>query len=196
MIKHSLTAVLLVSVSSLLALDPASDNPTLVQQFQSVREQTEVIESFRMLKAYQVENFWKSVQDTLKQKDETLAEFRVSLAQLEGDIASLRTTVQQKDAVVEDKEFAGAHISVLGMDLSKSGFVKSFFIIIISLLVLIGVAIWAFRMSFLSARESRNLYDEVCQEFDTYKHRMVEKEVKLLRELQDYRNRVTELKSA
>jgi hypothetical protein len=58
------------------------------------------------------------------------------------------------------------------------------------------LAAWVFKISHRTASDSRNLYDEVSKEFAAYKHKMVEKEVKLLRELQDHRNRLRELKSA
>jgi uncharacterized small protein (DUF1192 family) len=199
MMRLSLTLVLLAFVGSVSATtDPGSEKPTLAQQFEAVREQAEVIESFRMLKAYQVENFWKAVQDTLRQKDASLAEIKERMAASEGEIESLKSTMQQKEAAVSEMEFAGTHITVLGMDVTKAGFVRTVFLGGGALVVLIGLGLWAFRLSYRTASESRSLYDEVCREFETYKHRVVEKEVKLLRELQDHRNRLMEkeLKSA
>lgn len=196
MLKYPLTFVLLVSVVTLFALEPESVQPTLSQQFQAVREQAEVIESFRMLKAYQVENLWKSVQDTLRSKDEAYAAIKNQVSIRESEIKTLQGTIDQKEASVEEMEFAGSHITVLGMDVNKSSFKTFVFVTGSILLILMGLSLWAFKMSYGNARESRSLYDEVRQEFDNYKHRMVEKEVKLLRELQDYRNRVSELKSA
>lgn len=195
MIRLLLTLVLLVNVGSGLA-NGGSERPTLADQFKAVREQAEVFESYRMLKAYQVENLWKSVMDTLRQKDEIIAQVHASIPVYEEEISLLRNTLQQKDAHVAAMEFAGTHITVWGIDFSKSGFVKLVMITMLVILSLASLAFWAFKVSFQSTQESRKLYDEVYKEFDTYKHKMVEKEVKLLRELQDYRNRIMELKSA
>ncbi len=195
MIRLLLTLVLLVNVGSGLA-NVDSEQPTLVDQFKAVREQAEVIESYRMLKAYQVENLWKSVMDTLRQKDEIIAQVNASIPVYKEEISVLRNTLQQKDANVAEMEFAGTHITVWGIDFSKPGFVKLVVIAMLVILTLASLAFWAFKVSFQSTRESRKLYDEVCKEFDAYKHRMVEKEIKLLRELQDYRNRIMESKSA
>lgn len=196
MVKYPLTFVLLVFVVTVFAVNPESGQPTLSQQFQDVREQAEVIGSFRMLKAYQVENLWKSVEDTLRSKDEAYAAINNQVSIREGEIKTLQATIDQKEASVEEMEFAGSHITVLGWDVSKSSFTTAVFITVISLLVLMGLSLAAFKMSYGNARESKSLYDEVYLEFETYKHKMVEKEVKLLRELQDYRNQVSELKSA
>lgn len=193
--KYLLTFVMLAACSGLFANEP-QPGPELSEQFQAVRQQAEVVDGFRMLKAYQVENFWKSVQDTLRLKDEAFRQATTQIVSRDKEIKALNAAMEQKDASVEDMEFASTHISVLGLDLTKSAFTRTVFITMLVLLALIGVAFWGFKVSFRTARESRSLYDEVCRDFDAYKHRMVEKEVKLLRELQDHRNRLTELKSA
>ena len=196
MTRYFFTFFTLVFSLTLFANTPNQDKPTLSQQFQVVREQAEVIESFRMLKAYQVENFWKSVQDTLKQTQEATSELKASLVNKDKEIKALNNTIHQQEMAAADVEFASTHIAVLGMDVSKSSFKKTVAITFIVLLLLAGLALWAFRVSYQSTRESRSLYDEVSAEFDAYKHRMVEKEVKLLRELQDHRNKMMELQSA
>jgi hypothetical protein len=196
MIKLPLTFVLLVYVVSGFAYEDGNEQPTLSQQFQTVRDQAEIVESYRMLKAYQVENLWKSVMDTIRQKDVLIAQVNSSIPAFEKEIHSLRNTLQQKESAVADMEFAGTHITVFGWDLSKAGFINLVVITFLVVLTLAAIAFWAFRVSYQTAHESRRLYDDVCKEFDAYKHKVVEKEVKLLRELQDYRNRMMELKSA
>ncbi len=194
--KYMLLIVMLVWNYALLADGANPGKPDLEQQFKSIREQSELVEQFRMLKAYQVEAFWKAVKDTLKLKDKTLAEIREQVSTFDARLNALQVTINQKDEIIKEMEHAGTHISVLGIDVSKNGFLVSVALIVIALLALATFAFFAFRMSFIKARESQKLYDDIYQEYESYKHRMVEKEVKILRELQDYRNRFVELKSA
>jgi hypothetical protein len=135
------------------------------------------------------------VMDTIRQKDALIAQVNSSIPEFENEIHSLRNTLQQKESAVADMEFAGTHITVFGWDLSKASFINLVVITLLIVLTLAAIAFWAFRVSYQTALESRKLYDDVCREFDSYKHKVVEKEVKLLRELQDYRNRMMELKS-
>jgi len=181
---------------TLLADDPGQQKPDLAQQIQTIREQSQFIEPFRMVKAYQVENFWKAVQDTLREKDEALAAVQNRIAGFEGEITKLRTTIDQKEGSVQEMEFAATHIAFLGADIEKGKFKWIVGATFLAMLTLTAIAFLAFRISLRSSVETRNLYDEVSREFDTYKRNTVEKEVKLYRELQDYRNRIMELRSA
>lgn len=196
MAKNLIPVVLLALSSLMYAADPASDKPTLAKQFQTIREQSEVIESFRMLKAYQVENFWKSVQDTLKAKDAAIAAINDQIAGYESQLSQMKTSVEQQQEAVADMEFAGTHISFLGFDMSKTTFISAVVATVLGLAALVVMGFLASRSAYNTYRETKSLYDDVSREFEAYKHRVVEKEVKLLRELQDYRNRIVELRSA
>lgn len=191
-----LTAALLLMFYVGMANEPGQQKPSLAQQIQSIREQSQFVEPFRMVKAYQVENFWKAVQDTLREKNDALVAVQKRSAGFEGEIAKLQSTITQKEGAVQEMQFAATHISFIGMDIEKAKFIWMVAAILTGLLVLAFLAFLAFRVSLRSAAESRMLYDELSRDFDTYKRNTVEKEVKLYRELQDYRNRLTELKSA
>jgi hypothetical protein len=195
--KPYISAVLSLMVCiSASAMNPGNEQPSLDEQFSSIRQQTEVIEQFRMVKVYQVENFWKTVKDTIRQKDAAMAEIKQKISSFDAELQSLKATIDQKDQAMASLEFAGIHITFLGMDIRKESFIYTMAGIFLMLLALTVMAIFAFKMSYSKARESQNLYDDVYKEFETYKQRMVEKEIKILRELQDYRNRFVELKSA
>lgn len=191
-----LTAALLLMFYVGMANEPGQQKPSLAQQMQSIREQSQFVEPFRMVKAYQVENFWKAVQDTLRENNDALVAVQKRSAGFEGEIAKLQSTITQKEGAVQEMQFAATHISFIGMDIEKAKFIWMVAATLTGLLVLAFLAFLAFRVSLRSAAESRMLYDELSRDFDTYKRNTVEKEVKLYRELQDYRNRLTELKSA
>jgi hypothetical protein len=196
MAKNVLPLTLLALCSALYASDPSSGKPTLVQQYQNLREQSELIESFRMLRTYQVENFWKSVQDTLRAKDQAMASVNERISGYESQLAGMHAALEKQQAAVSEMEFAGEHITFLGIDFAKATFTSVAVITVLSLVALTILAFLACRSAYNTYRETKSLYDDVSREFEAYKHRVVEKEVKLLRELQDYRNRIVELRSA
>jgi predicted metal-dependent hydrolase len=194
--NNVITFLLLGCASIAWATGPEQQQPTLQQQFQGIRDNAEFIDPFRMVRAYQVENFWKAVQDTLKSKDEALAVAQQKIAAVEGEVASLKGIIKEKDFSAEEMAFAGSHIAFLGWDVPKTRFIWMVAGLTTGLLVIMGTLFLSLRLALRAARESRDLYNEVSNEFDTYKRNTVEKEVKLYRELQDYRNRLTELRSA
>jgi hypothetical protein len=190
------TIVLLAFCVTGFAQENSPANVTLEDQFQMLRSQVEVVESFRMLKAYQVENFWKSVKDTIRQKDEALFAVQKQIALHAAERSALQAQIDTKESTLADLEFAGTHIAVWNWHINKEKFTKSVGIAFLALIVLSSVAFFFCKVSHQDARESRSLYNDVRDDYEAYKQRMVEKEVKLLRELQDYRNRMVELKSA
>jgi hypothetical protein len=190
------TIVLLAFCVTGFARENSPSDITLQDQFQTLRSQAEVVESFRMLKAYQVENFWKSVQDTIRQKDAALLAVQKQIALHAAERNALQAQIDTKESTLADLKFAGTHIAVWNWHINKGKFTKSVGIGFIALIVLSGVAFIFCKVSYQNARESRTLYNDVRDDYEAYKQRMVEKEVKLLRELQDYRNRLVELKSA
>lgn len=194
--RKVLTFLFLLGIASALANEPQQTQPSLQQQFQAIRDNSEFVDPFRMVRAYQVESFWRAVQDTLLEKDEALLMARQKISTVEDEVASLKNTIVEKDSSVEKLAFAGAHIAFLGWDFPKAKFIWIAVSIFAGLLAFMAVLFFAFRMALRTARESQGLYNEVSAEFDIYKRNTVEKEVKVYRELQDYRNRLTELKSA
>ncbi|MBL7845149.1 MAG: hypothetical protein JNK44_14890 [Cyclobacteriaceae bacterium] len=191
-----LTFLILLGITPVLASEPEQKQPSLQQQFQGIRDNSEFIEPFRMVRAYQVENFWKAVQDTLREMDKALVVANQKISAVESEVALLKNTISEKDSSVEEMAFAGSHIAFMGWDIPKTKFIWIVVSVSAGLLAFMAILFFAFRTALQAARESRNLYNEVSNEFDTYKRNTVEKEVKLYRELQDYRNRLTELKSA
>ncbi|MBX2962347.1 MAG: hypothetical protein KF687_07530 [Cyclobacteriaceae bacterium] len=186
----------ILSVGTLLANQPAQQKPDLAQQLQAIRDQSQFVDPYRMVRAYQVENFWKAVQDTLREKDEAVATIQQRVEGLAGEIENLQKAISQKENSVKEMVHAATHISFFGIDVEKGKFnwivLATFFFMVL----LTGAALLAFRVGLRSSAESKNLYEELSRDFDKYKRNTVEKEVKLYRELQDYRNRLTELRTA
>ena len=194
--NKALTFLFLLGATVASANEPEQKNPSLQQQFQSIRDNSEFIDPFRMVRAYQVENFWKAVQDTLREKDEAMLAAQQKISEVENEVASLKNTIKEKESSVEEMAFAGSHISFLGSDVPKTRFIWIAVSVTAGLIAFLAILFFSFRMALRAASESRDLYNEVSGEFDAYKRNTVEKEVKLYRELQDYRNRLSELRSA
>jgi len=85
-------------------------------------------------------------------------------------------------------------IVVFGKPYSKAGFVTVVSFVTVGLLVLMGVLFSVSRISYKATRELKKMNESLNQEFDRYKHNAIEKEIKISRELQNYRNKLAELK--
>ena len=85
---------------------------------------------------------------------------------------------------------ASTHINVLGIDLAKGAFISIVAITIAGLLVLLGLIIARMKLQSKSLSERSLAVTALTNEFDEYKHRAMDRQTKLSRELQDERNKL------
>lgn len=194
---YLLLFVLLAFVQSAYSNDPAKvGSGQLQQQYQNLLQNAEVIEGYRMLKVYEVDRFWRAVIDSVKESKTAIAEAKKENTLLQNEIKTMTGYLEQKAAANEELLFNGRHITVFGKNLIKSTFITIVLLTTTMLLGCIVLLIVLGRVNSKASREARKLYNDLYAEFDQYRHAAVERQIKLSRELQDYRNRQMDLKSA
>lgn len=189
--------VLISLAFSVRAAEPsAHPSPLLIEQYRQLQERVQVIEGFRMVRMMDVEQLWKAVNDSLRlhhglrQKlTDEVAALRDSLAGLDHRLEAAKQREATLAASVQS-------ITILGMEFDK-GFYRLLSLgIILALLLVIGALLALGRLNMKAVKETRSMYQELCHEFDRYRHDAVERQIKLSRELQNYRNLQEQLKSA
>lgn len=185
------------SVSSAQNPQPIPTGPqTLRQQYATLKSDLDVINGFRMVKLYEMDQLWRIVEDSLKDKRSAINQGLAVVKQQAAEIEQLKAQVAKTESEKQELVSSVANINAYGMSFSKGGFVTFMTFLVIGLVVLAGVLFVISRMAFKSSRESKKLSDEVYKEFEDYKHVAVEKSIKLSRELQSLKNRMAELKIA
>jgi len=169
---------------------------TLRQQYADLKSDLDVINGFRMVKLYEMDQLWRVVEDSLKSRRATINEGIALAKQQAVEIQTLKDQVAKTESEKQELVSGVANLKAYGITFSKGGFVTFATCMIIGLIVLAGVLFVISRMAFKSSRESKKLSDEVYKEFEDYKHQAVEKNIKLSRELQNMKNRMAELKIA
>lgn len=132
---------------------------------------------------------WKSVSDTINNNRRKLKELQANIATQTQTISGLQGDVTEK----EESLAVADSISLLGIALPKS----TYNLIMWGLVIVAGsIAAIVIARSGSNKREATyrtQLYNELEEEFKTYKSKANEKEKKLARELQTERNKVDEL---
>lgn len=169
---------------------------TLRQQYATLKSDLDVINGFRMVKLYEMDQLWRVVEDSLKTKRAAINQGLAVAKQQAVEIENLKAQVAKTETDKQDLTGQVANINVFGMSVSKTGFVTFATSLVVGLLVLAGILFVISRMAFKASRESKKVSDEVYKEFEEYKHVAVEKNIKLSRELQSLKNRMAELKIA
>jgi hypothetical protein len=174
---------------------PQSTTPAnLTQQYRNLKEDQEVINGFRMVKMYTMDRFWNVVEDSLRAKKAKYAETVAIIARQQTEIAGLNATLEKTEKEKLALASGVDNILVFGSPFPKGSVITVSIVIISALLVLAGFLFVVGRMSYYTTRELRKLNESIYQEYDNYKRSAVEKEIKILREMQNYRNKLSEAK--
>ncbi|MBD1392656.1 hypothetical protein [Mucilaginibacter glaciei] len=136
---------------------------------------------------------FKNYSDTLNVTRRQLKEANSTLAIQTKTIDTLKTSVSTKDQTLAQSQAKVDEVSLLGMPIKKS----TYNLIMWGLVIVFGViAAIVIARSGSHSREAKyriKLYEELEEEYKTYKAKANEKEKKLARELQTERNKLDDL---
>lgn len=168
---------------------------TLDEQYKALKESTETFKNYKVIKETELDAFWKTVLDSVSNKQQKLSEANRLIDVQEKELAKLNDTIKEKDQQLEEKEYAGTHITVMGIDWLKDSYILINVIIISILLVAMAVLIYKFKDNNKIARKKSSDFDRLETEFEEYKRNALEKQMKLRRDLQTARNKLEEIRS-
>ncbi|WCT13008.1 hypothetical protein [Mucilaginibacter jinjuensis] len=137
--------------------------------------------------------FYKSVTDTLNLQRKKVNPLTTTVAALKDSVKTLHTQLSSKEQVLTASSNKVDSISLLGIDMTKSAYNTLMWGLVI---VCAAVAAFVVFRSGSYSREAKyriRLYEDLDEEYKTYKAKANEKEKKLARELQTARNKLEEL---
>lgn len=169
---------------------------TLSEQYRALSADCELIDGVRMMKLYKMDQLWKTVRDSIIQKQVNISQLQTTAAQKDVEIASLKASLNKSVAEKEALQQGVDNLIVFGNAYSKAGFITGVTIIMVALMAFVVMIFMMYRVAFRNAHELKNANGTLTKEFDEHKHQSIEKQIKLSRELQNYRNRLEELKTS
>ena len=185
-------------VSAQNAEDQAQEQQpqSLNEQFNQLKDNSETFKNYKVIKQTDLNDFWKTVLDSVSSKEKHLTDARNLIEVQEKELTKLREVIKEKDVQLEEKEYAGTHITVMGIDFLKDSYIVINVVIISLLLIVMAVLLYKFKDNSRIARKKSNDYDRLDNEFENYKRNALEKQMKLRRDLQTARNRLDEIRSS
>ncbi len=172
------------------------DSKTLKERYVLMKEKSETFNEYKVIKEYILDGMWKITSDSIKKVHSQLAEAKEEAAQLQLSLNSALAAVKQKEDSMAEIEYASTHITVLGIDFSKSFFIGLVGIVLLGMILLIGLVTGRLKLMYLSLKERMDAESMISKEFENYKRKALDKQMKLSRELQNERNKMAELRSA
>jgi uncharacterized protein YoxC len=155
-----------------------------------MKSKSQTYGEYKVIKENVLDGVWKILQDSIASNKSNLKTAHTNINDLTAQLSQVKATLQEKEQSMAEVQHDSTHINVLGVDLMKGAFIGIVAIAIGGLVTLLVMVMG--RMKLLSnALSERNLtVKTISSEFEEYKHRAMDKQIKLSRELQDERNRL------
>ena len=190
-VKSLLIGLFFISVASLYAAPPAA---TLKQQFEELKEGSNSYQDYKVVKETRLNAFWHTVADTLAQYQQQVAANRKQISELSQEVAVVKGQLNEQQSQVSSLEHDKARITFLGMDLLKNTYTTVVWLLIGTLFVTLLTLLYRFRISHRITAGTQRDHAHLQEEFEEFRKRAHEREVRIKRELQTERNRVEEIK--
>jgi large-conductance mechanosensitive channel len=172
----------------------ASPNP-IDDQFKALNESSETFKEYKVIKISAINNFWKSVMDSIYAKEAMIASLKTENTSNKVKIDQLKANIGVKEASIEELQYATTHISLFGINFGKVFYQIINFIIIGVLLVFSFILIINLNERRSIAKTKIDDFAKLEIQFEEYKKDALNKQMKLRRELQTERNKLEQKKS-
>ena len=184
---------LVVSSPAVFAQTTSPTSATLEEQFRSMKETSNSYQDYKVVKETLLNQFYSNVRDSIYAIKQRNLEAQSTITSQQQEIKRLQEELENQQKVLQENEFEIANTQVLGMNIEKETYNYIVWGIILALLILFAIAILKYKSSNRVAVKKRNEYETLDNEFNDFKARSREKEIKLMRDLQTERNAVEEL---
>jgi hypothetical protein len=183
----------LITFSSIGQTIPATFDPktaTLQERYVGMKKSSETFQDYKVIKEGILDGVWRLVLDSIKNQKSTFANAKEVIVQLEEEVSAEKAAVKQMQASMEQVNYDSNHISFFGIDFTKSLFITLVLLIVIGQLLAIGAISGKLKLMYHTMKEKMETVNLLSLEFEDYKKRALEKQVKLSRELQTERNKL------
>lgn len=181
-------------VAAKLPVETVDANSTLRQRFQVMKGKAQTYNDYKVIKETVLDGVWKITTDSINANKNTLREARTKIAALETELKNTQTAYQEKEASVAEITYAGTHISVLGIPFEKATFITIVTVIVLGLVALLVIVTGRLKSLHGSIKEKEDAINATTLEFEEYKRKALDRQTKLSRELQNERNKLTDIK--
>lgn len=165
------------------------DGGTIDSQFDYVIQKSNKYEEYKVVKSVWLNKLKSHTIDTLNGVKSQLSQTQLKITEQQNEIDGLKGKLQatQKELkqTIEEKD----SMAFFGVLMSKGGYNGMIFSIIGILIVLLAYFIYRFKNSNAVTKEAKIALQEMEAEFDEHRKRALEREQKVMRQLQDEINK-------
>ncbi|WGH77014.1 hypothetical protein P8625_07735 [Tenacibaculum tangerinum] len=173
-----------------LSKEEVKDLPnTIENQFLKTYRLSNNWQEYKMINRSVFLTFQKNVLDSVAAIKKESASKQVKIDEQQKNIAQLQTEIDRLNKDLTASVNKEDTISFVGIPLDKTTYNTLVWAIIFALLIGLLFFLYRFKNSNIITKQTKNLLEEVEQEFEQHKRKALEKEQKLRRQLQDEINK-------
>jgi peptidoglycan hydrolase CwlO-like protein len=188
-------AAMVILPFSGMSQDEENNEPnTLENQFIELKEKSNNYQQYKVVDQNSLNGFWSAVNDTLEENRREITALRNEVRSLKNTVSTLETNLAQRDSSLSDQAYQIEHMSFLGIDMTKSGYITFSWVIIFALIAAVLILYFRFTSANKTTKSTKKDYSQLQEEFEEHKRKTRDRETKLKRDLQTEINRVEELK--
>lgn len=166
---------------------------SLSGQYKDLLAKSNHFQDYKVVKVHRLSALYKNFTDSLNKEKRSAKAIRQTLAAHNKEISELKSSLSKKDLELSAAHSRLDEISLLGIPMAKSSYNLLMWGLLILLAFILAIVLFKSSAYRKEAQHRTYLFDEISQEYKTYKTRANDKEKKLARELQDEINKVAEL---
>ncbi|HQX02614.1 MAG TPA: tRNA (guanine-N1)-methyltransferase [Flavobacterium sp.] len=167
----------------------ASINGTLANQFDYVIQKSNNFQEYKVVKRDYLMLLKKNSLDSVGRFKNELVSLKSQFSNHASIVAQLKDTLKATNEELTTLKTAQDNVSLFGSPISKTNYNIVMWGIVIVLFLILIVFLFQLKSAKSIAHEVKNNVEKIEEEFEDYKHKALEKEQKLGRQLQDEINK-------
>lgn len=197
--KKQLTYFLAAFFCIFLFLQTAASQDTtkiidhsLSGQYKELLAKSNHFQDYKVVKVSRLSSLYKNFTDSLNKEKQSAKTIREQRASQNKEISALKASISKKDLELSAVHSRLDEINFLGFPMAKSSYNLLMWGLVILLAIILAVVLFKSKSYRQEALHRIQLFEEISEEYKTYKTRANDKEKRLARELQDEINKVAE----
>jgi predicted nucleic acid-binding Zn-ribbon protein len=165
---------------------------SLKEQINYLEEHTRIYDSYRAVREDMFQKLKVNISDTLSSSNRKIAGLNKTKSALNLTIDSLRSNLESTRTSLEEMTKTKNSISVIGLEINKLTYNKIMWTILAGLVAALVIGFLAFKRNLISIFNTKKEYQDLKDEFETYRKSSREAREKLT---MDHFNEIKRIKS-
>ncbi|MEJ7644003.1 MAG: hypothetical protein WKF87_05385 [Chryseolinea sp.] len=170
--------------------DALTGEHSLRDRFLIMKSKSQSYGAYKVIKESTLDGVWKIGLDSIDARKGALVTANGTIKNLQGQLDQKIAALKEKEQSVAAIQHDSTHIKVIGMDMLKGTFITVMAVTIAALLLLLVLVVGRMKLQSNTLNERILAVSALTNEYEDYKHRAMDKQTKLSRELQDERNKL------